>query len=108
MSLAQAVTAAGSLLRRNLLTKTCTRLAAANAWASAGTFPCFYEDIPPEAGSPLDYEGGTGYGYRVYAPADQAMAVTDRVSVDGLTLEVVRTLPRGVADPVARYDCVRR
>lgn len=108
MTLAQITAAAGIAFRRALLSKTCTRLAAANAWASAGTFPCFYEEAPPEAGAPLDYEGGSGYGYQVFAPAGQAMAVTDRITVDGLTLEVIRLVPAGTADPLARYLCVRR
>lgn len=108
MSIAQLAAAARSLLGRALFSRTCTRLDAANAWASAGSFLCHYEEVPPERGEPLDYEGGSGYGYRVYAPAGQGMAVTDRIVVDGLTLEVVRLVPQGPADPAVRFDCVRR
>jgi hypothetical protein len=108
MSIAGTVTLAGNLLTRHLLSRSCTRQAAAQGWASAGTFACFYEETPPATGAPLDYEGGTGYAYRVYAPAGQAMAVTDRVIVDGMTLEVVRLVAAGSADPLIRFDCVRR
>lgn len=109
MSVTAMASAARALLANALFSSTCTRKEAANNWAVAATFPCHVEETPPEAGVPIDYDGGTGYGYTVWLPVTQAIAVTDRIEVAGSdppVLKVQRVHPVGSLDGAQRVDCV--
>ena len=69
---------------------------------------CHYEQTPPEAGSPLDYETGNGYGYTVWFDEPVAIDVADTVHVDGLKIEVLKVPPTGNLTPVQRIEGVVR
>lgn len=109
--LAQTVAAGRRDLNRTLFTRTCTRLDAATdpAWQSAGTFACHYEEASPQTTGLTSFEGGaTGYGVNVYLDYAATLNSQDRITVDGMTLEVQRVAVLGEADLAKRAFCVRR
>lgn len=91
----------------------CRQYTASNNWAAGPTFACHVEETSASEGVAVDFEGGNGYGYTVWMPADQAMASTDRIEWLTATqtvgmLEVVRVAPAGTLDGARRAETVMR
>ena len=109
MSVPATVAAARRTLNRRLFTKTCTRQDAATNWANAGTFACHYEEASPQTTGLVNFEGtAAGYGVNVYFDYAATLNPSDRLTVDGITLEVQRVAVLGEMDGSKRAFCVRR
>lgn len=109
MSVTAAVAAARRELNRVLFTKTCTRQDASLDWANAGAFACHYEEASPQTTGLVNFEGtAAGYGVNVYFDHEATLNPSDRIAVDGITLEVQRVAVLGEADGSKRAFCVKR
>lgn len=86
-------------------TASCEVRSAASGWTSPGTTVfCHYEQTPPTAGGPLEYESGAGYGYTVWFDEPVAIAEQDIVAVNGIEIQVQEVPPTGNLTPVQRIE----
>ena len=92
----------------------CRQYTAATNWEAGPTFACHVEESTAGVGAAIDFEGGNGYGYTVWMPADQAMDSTDRIKWLTATdpgvgmLEVMRVAPAGTLDGARKAETVMR
>lgn len=69
---------------------------------------CHYEQTPPKAGAPHEYESGDGYGYTVWFDVPVTISEEDLVLVNGITIQVQVVPPTGNLTPVQRIEGVMR
>lgn len=100
---ASATTALSTLLYRSCQRQTVTQTTSGETWANSGAaFACMYEESSPAAQGALSYEAGGGFGYDVWTLPTQAVANSDRIVVDGITLTVLEATPIGAPGPLRR------
>lgn len=107
MSIAGLVTNATSelteLLYRSCQRQIVTQTTSAETWADNGdAFSCMYEEASPSAQSAFAHEAGGGFGYDVWMLPTQTILNSDRIVVDGITLQVVEATPIGAPGPLRR------